>query len=315
MSRQFPVVNTAADTFGVFVTKTNNLINLTNTDVVTTHANNTGDTTYGNGFVIGQFGGTVLSANNIRGGNVSTTTVLTVVSNVNFTSNGSTAVCSQINSTANVYINAANVAANVVSFSVTGNSYLYVTNTNQNTISFTTNGSASNLSVVADGTTLNSNVSILKPLTVQNTAVFSSNVALQGNTTANSLNVAGNTVFNANVTFNATTIHSNVNYRDTGTYIFSSTSQAIVDLFSTSTYRACEYTLQFTDSGTNSYQITKVVVYHDGTSAYSAEYAQMYNNSSLASTVVDVNTGNVRLLVTPSTSTVTLKYTRSLLTV
>ena len=141
MSRQFLIVNAApgADTFTNWIAKTNQIINLTNTDVVTTSANTAGDTTTGNGFVIGIFGARNLVANTIGGGNVSISNTLTVVSNTNF-------VAGQVNSTANIYFNTANVYSNTTSFSVVGNTYVITTGTTNNTISYTTNGSFSTFS-------------------------------------------------------------------------------------------------------------------------------------------------------------------------
>ena len=307
MSRQYPVVNAAADTFSNWLTKTNNLIALTNTDVVTTIANTAGDTTTGNGFVIGIFGGTTLVANTVRGGNVSTNTALTIISNTNFTG-------SQVNSTANVYFNVANAYSNVTSYTVVGNTYILTTGTLSNTVSYTTNGSFSTFSVIADNTSFNSAVTFVKPVTFSNTATFNSNTFLNSNTTANSVTVSGNSTFNANVAYNSYLINNSLNLISGGTYSFSGTSQVAIDSIPIATYRSAEYTLQFTDTSTGSYHITKIVLYHDGTIGYNVEYAQMFNNVNLASISADVNSGNLRLLVTPATSTVTVKFTRSLIT-
>jgi hypothetical protein len=101
----------------------------------------------------------------------------------------------------------------------------------------------------------------------------------------------------------------------TGTYSFSGLTQIAIDTFALATYRSVEYTLQFADTASSSYHVTKVLAYHDGTAGYSAEYAQLYNNSSLATITVDVSAGNVRLLVTPAIATTTVKFTRSLITI
>jgi hypothetical protein len=308
MSRQFSVVNAAADTFAVWINRTNSLVNLTNTDVVTTIANTSGDTTTGNGFVIGIFGGTTLVANTMRGGNVSTNTALTIVSNTIFTG-------SQVNSLANVYLNSANIYSNTTSFSIVGNTYIITTGTTSNTLSYTTNGSFSTFDITSDNTSVNSSITFIKDANFNNVASFNSNTFLNANTYANIVNVANTLTVAGNTTFNSYTIHNSINYRNTGTYSFSGTSQVAIDTVAMATYRSAEYTIQFTDSSTTSYHITKVIVYHDGTTAYSVEYAQMFNNVNLASITADINSGNLRLLVTPATSTVTAKFTRSLLTV
>lgn len=308
MSRFYDDINTSTDTFAVWVSRTNDIIDLIKSDVVTTSANSTGDTTTGNGFVIGIFGGRDLVANTIGGGNVSISNTLTVVSNTNFTGG-------QINSVSNVYINSANVYTNTTSFRVVGNTYVITTGTNSNTISYVTNGSFSTFDVTADNTSINSAVTFVKAATFGNTAVFNSNVALNANTVANSINVSGNATFSANLSYNSYLINNSLNYINTGTYSFSSTSQVAIDTVPVATYRSVEYTLQFTDSSSTSYHITKVILYHDGSNAFSVEYAQMFNNLNLASISADINSGNLRLLVTPANSTTTVKFTRSLLTV
>jgi hypothetical protein len=577
MSRQFPVVNVASDTWSNFISRFNQIINLVNTDVVTVSSNTTGDLTSGNGFVIGKFGANTLVANSIAGGSVSVPNTLAVISNTNFTGG-------QVNSSANVYLSSANIYFNTANSIVfDGNTYFYSSNgtsvmsqwlsndsvtshtinVNSTTISgnvilnnaLSVNGAASfansvgiqgtttvsnTLNVVSNGTfqnalsvgaaltvtgsaqllstltvsaltTLNSNVNVSGAAALANQMTVIGNVALSNTllvtgatTLSNTLNVTGNSVFNianatllnaptgnitnlavshittpvifdntasfsntisvtgnatfgiANVTtlnastanlinliipstltvnsnftanstvvigpafyvgivsassngftanttyitigntsvnsqitpstissnsatfytvnvtgtllgtFNPsgnfipttnnivvigssgnvfasmystntytntiisqsgtltinanTSINGNVSintthYMTTGTSSFSGVSQVAIDTFPIATYRSAEYTLQFADSSSTSYHMTKVLAYHDNTTAYSAEYAQMYNNSSLATIVVDVTAGNLRLLVTPATSTTTVKFTRSLITI
>ena len=530
MSRQLPVVNTASDTFGNWITKVNSIINLVNTDVVTVSSNTAGDLTSGNGFIIGKFGANTLVANSISGGSITVPNTLAVISNTNFTG-------SQVNSSANVYISSANIYFNTAnSIVLDGNTYFYSSNgsatlstwisndsvtthtinvnsttisgnvvlnnalsTNgvavfsntvsvtgntvlSNTLYLTGNGIFSNALSVGAGlnvsgaaqlqttlsvsgvSTLSSNVNVTgastfaNQISVTGNATFANTIAVTGNATfANTLVVTGNSIFGiANVTtLNATTanlinlfvpstltvntnfiantthvigpafyvstvgassngfianntfitvgntsvnsqitpstissnsatfytlnvtgtllgtfnpsgnfipttnnivvigssgnvfasiygtniytntiisqngtltinantsINGNVSinttqYMTTGTYSFSGLTQIAIDTFALATYRSVEYTLQFADTASSSYHVTKVLAYHDGTAGYSAEYAQLYNNSSLATITVDVSAGNVRLLVTPTIATTTVKFTRSLITI
>jgi hypothetical protein len=126
---------------------------------------------------------------------------------------------------------------------------------------------------------------------------------------------SSNLNISTNVSISGTQLALGASLVTTSNFNFSGVSQVAIDTFPIATYRTAEYTLQFTDSVTTSYHATKLLVYHDGISAYSAEYAQLFNNSSLATIVVDVNSGNVRLLVTPASSTVTARINRTLLTV
>ena len=82
-----------------------------------------------------------------------------------------------------------------------------------------------------------------------------------------------------------------------------STSQITLHSLSVSTYRSVEYMVQAT-RGIN-YHVTKVLAIHNGTSAYPTEYGTLYTNGSLGTFDVDVSGGNMRLRVTPTSSSST----------
>ena len=69
------------------------------------------------------------------------------------------------------------------------------------------------------------------------------------------------------------------------------------------TYRSVEYTIQATQ-GTN-YHATKILTIHNGTLAYNSEYGTIYNNTLVGAFDVDISGGNIRLLVTPASSSST----------
>ena len=69
------------------------------------------------------------------------------------------------------------------------------------------------------------------------------------------------------------------------------------------TYRSVEYTIQATQ-GTN-YHATKILTIHNGTLAYNSEYGTVYNNILVGEFDVDISGGNIRLLVTPTSSSST----------
>ena len=52
--------------------------------------------------------------------------------------------------------------------------------------------------------------------------------------------------------------------------------------------------------------ITKLLVVHDGTTAYATEYGSVYTNTPLATYDVDISSGNVRIRVTPASATSTV---------
>jgi len=79
------VVNTAVDTFEVWLNRTNDMISALAAEVVT--ANSTGACTSGNGFVNGVFGANTVVMTNIKGGNVTTDAAWTSTTNGSFALN------------------------------------------------------------------------------------------------------------------------------------------------------------------------------------------------------------------------------------
>lgn len=78
-------------------------------------------------------------------------------------------------------------------------------------------------------------------------------------------------------------------------------SQTAVDTFAVATYRSSKYIVQVTQ-GTN-YQVSEILVIHNGTTTTMTEYGMMNTNGSLGTFATDINTGNVRLLVTMGSAT------------
>lgn len=112
------VANT--DTWGVLVARVNQMTDLFSSQVITTDATPSGNVTVGNGFVSGIFGATQMTTNQIRGGNVSSWSNLTLVSNLTIAANSSVNVLGGFNIgtlTANV-INAQSLS--VTNFNVGG---------------------------------------------------------------------------------------------------------------------------------------------------------------------------------------------------
>ena len=92
------------------------------------------------------------------------------------------------------------------------------------------------------------------------------------------------------------------------------TSQTAVDTFAAATYRSVKYQIQITRG--SEYHITEVFIVHDGTTSYGTEYATIKTGSLLASFDTDIDSGNVRLLATPTSSSSTVfKLVRTLIKV
>ena len=76
----------------------------------------------------------------------------------------------------------------------------------------------------------------------------------------------------------------------------STTAVTAVDSFAIATFRAAKYLVQITQGST--YQVSEVLVLHNGTTTTMTEYAVQESNSALATLTSDISSGNCRLLVT-----------------
>ena len=113
MSRAFANVSLTAngDTFASWISKTNQIL-FAYSNTVTLASNTDGDTTTGNGFIIGIFGANTLVANVIQGGNVSSQSPLTLLNNVNFSN--STVGFNGVSTSFNFAYSTSNTAAQIV---------------------------------------------------------------------------------------------------------------------------------------------------------------------------------------------------------
>ena len=92
----------------------------------------------------------------------------------------------------------------------------------------------------------------------------------------------------------------------------SATSAAQVDTFSSTEFRSARFTVQITNTTDSTYQITEILLIHDGTTPSMTEYGTIFTGSAReASFDADIVSGNVRLLATPaSTDTMQFKVVR-----
>lgn len=82
-----------------------------------------------------------------------------------------------------------------------------------------------------------------------------------------------------------------------------------IDSFAANIYRTAEYLISIT-YGT-SYHATKILVVHDGTTAYLTEYGTVLTGTSLATFDAAIETGNLVLKATPTNSNTTIKIFRT----
>lgn len=140
------VANTTnTSTYQFWLDRTNELADAMTNKVITVNSN----TTVGNAQVNGIFTGTTLTANTLRGGNTTTTTVLTISSNV-LISTGNT-----------LTIGNATVNSTITSFTIFTSNNIYVgnstVNTSVNSTSISTQSIVANGSTGSDGQILTSN--------------------------------------------------------------------------------------------------------------------------------------------------------------
>ena len=278
MSKTYTQLNPNTDTFYQWLTMTNELVSAF-ANVVTTTTTSAGDTTTGNAFVSGIFGANTLTVTNIRGGNVTTSEAMTVTSNIAFSG-------SKADSTSNTYT----VAANVYTIS---NTFTVGANSTVNSIAVRGNGTVSNVTVTGTTITLTGN------LVIASNTSFASNVALSGSATvADDLTVSTVTM----ITSNSATL--------------SGTSAQLIDSFSGSTYRGGKYVISLKDTANSDYQMTELLVLHDGTTALTTEYATLRSIANNMLTIsANVSGSTVRVYATPTVGASAVKLSKTMITV
>jgi hypothetical protein len=91
-------------------------------------------------------------------------------------------------------------------------------------------------------------------------------------------------------------------------------SQTVIDSFSASTFRSAKYLVQITDNVSNYYHVTELMFIWNGSSVQKIEYAVVTTAGELGTFDADINSGNVRLLLTATDSNSrTVKYQRTLI--
>ena len=86
------------------------------------------------------------------------------------------------------------------------------------------------------------------------------------------------------------------------------TANQVADTFPAQSYRTAKYLVQMT-SGSD-FHATEVLLIHDGTTVYMTEFGTIFSNASLGTIDGDINSGSVRLLVTPANVSTQVKIQR-----
>jgi hypothetical protein len=93
------------------------------------------------------------------------------------------------------------------------------------------------------------------------------------------------------------------------------TALQAVDSFSLASYRSANYTVSVKDNIANGYQVSNMLVVHNGTTSYITEFGTMFTNASLGVFSSDANATHARLLFTPVSTSATLKIAKTALVV
>ena len=209
-----PISNVISqDTFGSWLDRTNEIAYTISNFVVTTAANSAGSLTQGNAFVEGIFSANIISAvDGIRGGNVSTSATLNILSNANF--QGSiTSIFS------NLAINNANTTISSSNLQISDGNLLITSNVNikSNTVHISTAGRLGVNTGNPDAT-----LTVFGTANISGVARFLANVVMEedvsilGNLstpsiTTNTINTLSLLVSEDFVIFGNTTINQNLN--------------------------------------------------------------------------------------------------------
>jgi hypothetical protein len=100
----------------------------------------------------------------------------------------------------------------------------------------------------------------------------------------------------------------------TNTHTTTSVSETVVDSWGIGDYRSAKYIVQMTNNANSTYQTSEVILLHDGVDTYISEYGVLKSLNSLGSIDSDINSGSVRLKVTPINSNTTIKVVRTSIT-
>lgn len=138
---------------------------------------------------------------------------------------------------------------------------------------------------------------------VSNTTINSAFTLTNGNTSINSTSMS----VGSDMVINTTSIKIGSirqNYVNVST---SGTSVQTVDALDISTVRSSEYCLTVTDQGSSSYQVSKILLVHNGTTAQATEYGVISTNNQLGYFTATTNATHALLQITPTPSATTIK--------
>lgn len=307
MSRILPSVDPSAngDTFQILFDKVNNVINLIGTSVVTTSNTANAENTVGNAYIVGNFGATMLYSDTITAkGNV-----ITINSVSNFPANSSFA---RISVGSNVVINSTSI--NI------GSSYINTSKAYAANIVSTSFEIANTLSITASGISF-ANVALNPVLVNKRMGVQVVGSAIGERSWINFVAGAGT---NISVTDNANnnSVDVSVSISTNGvsavlttTTNVTSNTTSVIDQFNANTFRCASYLVSLTDRNNANYQVSNILLVHDGADAYMTEFGTIFTLSTLGTFSSAISGGVISLSYTPTSNNVGVKLTKTVLVV
>ena len=181
-----------------------------------------------------------------------------------------------------------------------------------------TDGSGSSLTFGTGSLALASNLSTTGAFTTSLTQSANVTLALPGSngtlaTLGNTETFSGSKTFSSAITL-ATSTPTNIATEYVVQATVATVALTAVDTWAIATYRSVKYFVQITQS--TNYQVSEVLVIHNGTTTTMTEYGALETNGALATFTSDISGGNARLLVTMGSATsATINIVRTLIVV
>ena len=180
------------------------------------------------------------------------------------------------------------------------------------TSSITLDGSINQVNVGSGVTIHHTNGVQVGGNTLHTSGLTLNHVTISGVSTISQLNIENGITISGVVTSSLYSLPDGL--ISSGVSTTNTISETAIDSFSSSLYRSSKYQIQITRG--SEYQSTEIFVIHDGTTTYQTEYAIIKTGNTLSAFSADIDTGNVRLLVTPSsTDPTTFKFVKTLIEV
>jgi len=137
------------------------------------------------------------------------------------------------------------------------------------------------------------------------TATNGTSIVLSANTAENDiLDIQTFTGISGFVSVDAAIVANNVTH--------TSATQVVADSFLKTSFRSAKYIVQAEDTDNNNkYQVSEVLLIHNGSSTFTTEYGTVATSTSIVSIDSDVSGNDVRLLITPTSTNTKIKITRT----